>query len=207
MNLNTFFVIAIISIGFLIVVVAFSYVTVNATAPTAEDETITSVEYNPMVVNLDTIYNIPLSRELQLFTKRLCENHQLDYELVLAVMQVESRFDEEAYNPTSECIGLMQVNIINCTELYRVLRITDLKDPHQNIESGIYLLNKCFKQSEGNVNYALMMYNCGVNKAKQLWNEGVTETNYTRKVLEAKANLKIKEKIYYEETFKIEHYN
>ena len=64
-----------------------------------------------------------------------------------------------------------------------------------------------FPKSEGNVNYALMAYNCGASKAKKMWDEGVTETAYTRNVLKAKSSLKIKEKIYYEETITIEHYN
>lgn len=210
MSLNTFFVIAIIGIVFLIVVVAFSYVTVNATAPSPEKNTppaTVKTSTEPVLINTQVIYDIPLSQDLQIATQDVCLYRMLDYELVFAVMQVESNFDEKAYNPISKCIGLMQINPINIPELYKILRIQDLENPYDNIDSGVYLLQKCFKQSKGNINYALMIYNCGANKAKQLWDEGVTETDYTRKVLEAKENLKIKEKIYYKEVIEIEHYN
>lgn len=195
---------------FMFVVIVVSAVCVNAAAPSPGKNTppapvTTSTE--PVLINTQVIYDIPLSQDLQIATQDVCLWRMLDYELVFAIMQVESNFDENAYNPISKCIGLMQINPINIPELYNVLQIRDLENPYENIDSGVYLLQKCFKQSEGNINYALMIYNCGANKAKQLWDEGVTETDYTRKVLEAKENLKIKEKIYYKEVVEIEHYN
>lgn len=199
-----------------VVVVIFSYTTVEATAPTANPETVTQVKTEPVLTRTEIIYDIPLSEDLQLFTQALCRDYQLDCELVFAIMQIESNFNAKAFNSNSGCVGLMQINPINLPELVEKFpTVYDLYNPYDNITGGVYLLKKCFEQlpceSKDDASLAeslaLMIYNCGRNCAFRFIKAGCYETSYTAKVLEAKANLKIKEKIYYSEVVEIEHYN
>lgn len=176
---------------------------VSANAPTVEEEISEEQfvsETQTELVKTDVIYDVPLSDKLQIYTQEKCKEYAVEYELVLAVIQVESRYNENAYNVNSGCIGLMQINPINLPHLKAELLIEDIKNPYENILSGIYLLSKCFTPYDGITStetMALMMYNLGKTGAISLMQKGCYETSYTRKVLEAKENLTVREKIYY----------
>ena len=77
--------------------------------------------------------------------------------------------------------GLMQINACNVSWLTDELGVTDLFDPAQNIESGVYILSGYLKRYS--LADALMAYNCGEGGAKRLWKQGVHSTHYTKKVL------------------------
>lgn len=143
-----------------------------------------------------TIYDVPLSDELQIFTQELCEEYSIEYELVLSVMQVESSFNPDACNIETNCVGLMQVNTVNLCELLTELRIRGLWEPHDNIRCGVYLLSKASVGTD--TEHALMIYNCGLTGARKLWADGIHSTEYTRKVLTAREELKVRERIYEE---------
>jgi len=55
-------------------------------------------------------YNVPLSEYQQNYVQNLCEKYDLSYELVLAVMKVESNFDINAISDTGSSQGIMQIN-------------------------------------------------------------------------------------------------
>lgn len=147
-----------------------------------------------------TIYDVPLSDELQIFIQKLCEEYGIEYELVLSVMQVESSFNPDACNIETNCVGLMQINTVNLCELLTELRIRGLWEPHDNLRCGIYLLDKALKNADS-VEEALMIYNCGLTGARKLWSSGIYSTEYTRKVLTAREELKVRERIYEEVTY------
>lgn len=182
---------------FMFVVIVVSAVCVNAAAPSpSEENTLTVTTPSELVVRESIFYDVPLSDDLQLFTQQCCKEYGIEYELVLAIIQVESSFNPDAYNYNSNCYGLMQINRINLPEVMGVLMIKDIFDPCENILSGVYLLKRCFDYADS-TEFALMIYNCGLTGARELRLRGITESNYINKVLEAKANLKIREKIYY----------
>lgn len=143
------------------------------------------------------IYDVPLGRELQIFTQNTCERYGIEYELVLAIIQVESGFNPNAYNVETDCIGLMQVKSSNLPELIEELDVNYLYDPFDNILGGVYLLRKAFSY-DCNTEHALMIYNNGLTGARKLWADGIHLTEYTRKVLAAKDELKVRERIYEE---------
>lgn len=63
------------------------------------------------------------------------------------------------------------------------LGITDFLDPYQNSRSGLYILRNLFEKYE-KPEKVLMAYNLGETGAKKLWDQGIYETNYTKKVIE-----------------------
>ena len=91
----------------------------------------------------------------------------------------------------------MQINRINLPVLREKLGVTDLFDAYENVMGGIYLLRDCFKY-DGDAEHALMIYNNGLSGAKKLFYRGIHSTEYSRKVLEARDNLKVRERIYEE---------
>ena len=119
--------------------------------------------------------------ELQEFTYYLCEAYYIDFEFVMAVMYKESSFRADVISGTSD-YGLMQINKCNHATLTDALGITDFTDPYQNIHGGIYLLRGLFEKYEDPA-LVCMAYNLGEYGASVLWNKGVYETSYSRKVL------------------------
>lgn len=114
---------------------------------------------------------------------RICEKYDVPVDLILAVIYVESNFDPNAISATED-YGLMQINRINHAQLEKDLGITNILNPEQNIESGVYIFSKLLnKYSE---NEALMAYNLGEGGAKRLWAQGIYETGYTQEVQMAK---------------------
>lgn len=110
----------------------------------------------------------------------IAERYSVSAALIKAVIETESGFNPLLVSSTED-YGLMQINICNASWLREQLGITDLFDPAQNIESGVYILSGYLKRYS--LVDALMAYNCGEGGAKRLWRQGVHSTRYTQKVL------------------------
>ena len=178
-----------------IILILFVYAsTVNAEAPT---EATKEEETECKVIQCTTMYDVPISDDLQFFVQEWCKEYGIDPKLVLAVMSVESNFRPNAYNPDTDCCGLMQINTVNLPVLREKLGVTDLFNAYENAMGGIYLLRQALNY-DGDTEHALMIYNCGIGGAKKLFYKGVHSTEYSRKVLEVKDNLKVRERIYEE---------
>ena len=128
------------------------------------------------------LYDVPLSEELQRYTYKLCQEYHVDYELVLAVMSLESNFDPDIISDTND-YGLMQINRCNHTWLKNTLGITNILDPQDNIHAGVYMLSLYVNKYE-TVNEALMAYNMGEHGAARHWNAGTYTSPYVVRVLE-----------------------
>ena len=115
------------------------------------------------------IYDIPLSKELQEYTFTLCEENDLDYELILAIMEQESDYQERAISKTND-YGIMQINKANHRWLHEKLGIDNFLDAEQNIQAGIYMLTD-LTHSYGNTHKVLMAYNTGEAGAKSSGNK------------------------------------
>lgn len=172
-------------------IVMISSVSAKEEKPEKVQETTTTEITTQMNVEVQTIYNIPLSDELQIYTQEICKEYKVPFDLVVGIMFAESTFDLNAKN--GDCYGLMQVNTINAEELKNI-GVYDLKDAKQNIKSGVYLLSKALTKFD--LSGALIAYNWGESGAKEKLNNGITSTDYTRKVLKYAAGLEVKERIY-----------
>ncbi len=121
-----------------------------------------------------------LSPELQSIMVRMCDKYGVPYALALAVADHETRFDPDAKSSTND-YGLMQINTIN----FEWLREKGI-DPltyEGNIEAGVLILSKALDRY-GEIELALMAYNCGDTGAKRLWDAGTYSTKYSRGVME-----------------------
>ncbi len=134
-------------------------------------------------------YDIPLETELQDYIRKECDEMNVEMELVLAIMKVESDFNSDVISDTND-YGLMQINIVNHESLQKKLSIYDFLDPYDSARAGIYMLSG-LDWCENDVQ-RLMCYNMGVSGAKRAWNKGIQETEYSKKVLKTKEELREK---------------
>lgn len=110
----------------------------------------------------------------------IAEKYSVSATLINAIIKTESDFDSQKISETDD-YGLMQINICNAEWLKETLGVTNLLDPKQNIESGVYIISSYLARYS--LSDALMAYNCGEAGAKRLWQQGVHSTHYTQKVL------------------------
>jgi soluble lytic murein transglycosylase-like protein len=126
-------------------------------------------------------YDIPLSAELQEFTYEKSIQYDVDYLMVLAIMQEESGFRPDLVSESGD-YGLMQINESNHQYLRESLGITDFLDPKQNIEAGVFFLSGIYENNT-DPERILMVYNMGGSIAQSLWDLGRESTGYSRDVM------------------------
>lgn len=125
-------------------------------------------------------WDIPLDEDLQTYIHDLCEEYNMSYALIVALIDTESDFDTDAVSTTGD-YGLMQINEINHKDGY------DYTNAYDNVKHGIKALHKlCVKYEEAEL--ALMAYNMGEAGAAAAWNKGVYSTEYTRNIMEIKCS-------------------
>lgn len=124
---------------------------------------------------------IPLSRNLQERMQTFCGDCAVPYEIALAVVYQESRFQSDAEN--GSCVGLMQINQVNGDRLFSKIGVTDLRDPEQNLQAGIWMLGELFEKY-GEWNMVLTAYNNGESGAKKkFFDKGMISCPYSESVL------------------------
>lgn len=122
-----------------------------------------------------------LTYDLQELMQDQCERYGVPYALALAIAEVETHFDPDAVSPTHD-YGLMQINQVN-HEWLQGLGMDPLTHAG-NIEAGVYIIGG-YLERYGDTEQALMAYNNGPTGARKLWDAGVYQTDYTRKVMTA----------------------
>ncbi len=123
----------------------------------------------------------PLDTNLMTYIEEQCEKREIAPELALAIIKIESTFDPDSVSADGNCFGLMQIHKVNFKMLNSNIGITDLLDPYQNIEAGIYMISG-YVHKYNNIHSALMAYNIGESGAKKLWKKGYTSSYYSRTV-------------------------
>lgn len=127
--------------------------------------------------NLTAPYeNIPLKAEYQNYLEQRCADYGTDFFLVIALMESESQFDEEAEGDNGNSIGLMQINNVWWeTMSNKGLDIFDSKD---NIEAGLIILTSYLEKYADEAT-AIQMYKCGETRGRELLSSGIILTQCT----------------------------
>lgn len=156
----------------------------SATDEVIEEEKEPEIKINEVWVVRDSGFepvDKPMEVEYQEFLYLMAEKYDLDFYLLVSLIETESDFRADLISETND-YGLMQINKMNHEWLSNKLGITDFLDPYQNMKAGCYVLSKLMDSCDGNVTKALMSYNMGYEEADTLWKNGIYSTKYSDKV-------------------------
>ncbi len=136
-----------------------------------------SVKYNSNKI----YYDIKLSNAKQDYVRKMCKKYNVSFELVLAVMKVESGYREKAKSKTND-YGIMQINKGNHSFLRKKLGVSNFLDFEDNTQAGIYMLSR-YTAKHSDIHKVLMCYNLGEGAAAKKWKKGTMQTSYSKKVV------------------------
>lgn len=137
-----------------------------------------------------TLYDVPVDIELLDHISGLSADYEIPVELVLAVIEKESSFNEKAVSAVG-AKGLMQIIPEYHKDRMKRLGCSNLFDPKQNVTVGVDFLAELIEKNGGNLNKALTAYNFGQNGANKLFfSKGKESSYYSRSVLETAEKIK-----------------
>lgn len=135
------------------------------------------------------VRDISLPEERQEYLWNLCQEHSLDYDLMLAVMFHESSFNPEAKNVNKNGTvdsGYMQINSSNIDWVNELAgKEIDLFNPEDNILAGVLIFEYYQDSWKGKVDesilnrYTLNSYNMGITGYRKA---GFPDREYNRKI-------------------------
>ncbi len=119
------------------------------------------------------------SHEITRLVARTASKHQVDPDLVHAIIQVESQYNPHAISRKG-AMGLMQL----VPETARKYGVRNIFDPEQNIEGGVNYLKHLMELFGGDLPLSLAAYNAGENSVLRYGGiPSFQETrNYVRRV-------------------------
>ena len=130
-------------------------------------------DFSPLDVDMD--------EDLQEYVFNLCYCYNIDWTLVMALIEKESQYQSNVVSKTDD-YGLMQINKSNFEWLTDVTGVTDFLNEKDNIRCGVFVLRKLFEKYDDPCK-VLMAYNMGENGAGKLWDMGIYQTEYSQDVL------------------------
>ena len=139
-------------------------------------------------------YDIPLSKELQDYTRRICEEYgNVDETLVYALIKQESNFRVKALGDNGRSKGLMQIQEIWHKERMKKLGVDSLMTAKGNIRVGIDILSEKIDKYD-DLGKALTAYNAGDGGAyKYYFSKGIYANDYAKKIIKNKDKFKMLE--------------
>lgn len=150
------------------------------TEPPETSQATEPTETEPEVI----LYDVPLSEDLQLHIIAQAESQGIDPAIVMAMIWRESRFNTLCVGDSGNSLGLMQIQPRWHSGLMAQLGCPDLHDPFQNVTVGINILGSHIERYDGNLEMALVSYNCGATGAyNNYFGQGVYSSKYSQAVL------------------------
>lgn len=135
-------------------------------------------------------YDVPLTEEEQDILRAFCRDYNVSFPLMISLIQIESYFDPNCISHTND-YGLCQINECHMEWLTEVYGRSDYLDMYFSMECGTFLLSR-FLDLDYTVEQALMCYNLSENGMLRKWNQGVTHTYYSDKIIKAFNELTVK---------------
>ena len=139
-------------------------------------------------------YDIPLSKELQDYTRKICEEYgNVDETLVYALIKQESNFRIKALGDNGKSKGLMQIQEMWHKKRMKKLGVDSLMTAKGNIRVGIDILSEKIDKYD-DLGKALTAYNAGDGGAyKYYFSKGIYANDYAKKIIKNKDKFKILE--------------
>ena len=139
-------------------------------------------------------YDIPLSKELQDYTRKICEKYgNVDETLVYALIKQESNFRVKALGDNGKSKGLMQIQEMWHKKRMKKLGVDSLMTAKGNIRVGIDILSEKIDKYD-DLGKALTAYNAGDAGAyKYYFSKGIYANDYAKKIIKNKDKFKVLE--------------
>lgn len=120
-----------------------------------------------------------------------CEERDIDYYVLVALIERESGYHWDATGDSGESKGYMQIKEKYHTKRMGVENVRDLHNPYGNIRVGLNFLQELLNKGDSkDYHYALMSYNLGESKCRSYNNEGIYSTQYSRGILKRAQEIK-----------------
>lgn len=104
-------------------------------------------------------------KQIEEHIRYFSNKYGVEYNLVKAVIKVESDFNPNALSPAG-AMGLMQL----MPETAEILEVEDIFNPRDNIEGGVRLLKILLDRFNNNISLALAAYHAGANRVEKYKN-------------------------------------
>lgn len=157
--------------------------TIATTAETTEYITEPTETEEPTIEPSVTLYDVPLSEELQLHIIETAEAHGIDPVVIFAMAYRESSYKADNIGDGGNSYGLLQVQPKWHKKRMEKLGCTDLLDPYQNVTVAVdYLAEQIARY--GDLTKGLVAYNAGHYKG--------AVTQYAKNVLATAEELRVK---------------
>ena len=121
---------------------------------------------------------------VQVYLWSLCKQRNLDYYMVVALIEHESHYQYDALGDNGNSKGYMQIYEKWHKDRMAEEFCDDLLNPYGNIRVGLNFLDEIWSQyGNSGDNCCLMVYNMGASTARNLWAQGQYSTTYSRGIL------------------------
>lgn len=121
---------------------------------------------------------------VQVYLWSLCKEKNLDYYLVLALIERESHYKYDCEGDYGNSLGYMQIYQKYHYERMEKEGVSNLLDPYGNIRVGTTFLQELFKDyGNSGENCVLMVYNMGAGGANRCWRKGIYSSEYSRGIV------------------------
>lgn len=133
---------------------------------------------------------------MQMYTYIVCKKYNVDYEMVFALIEQESKCVFTASGDNGSSSGYMQIAKRWHLERMNRLGFTDLKNPYHNVVVGIDYIAELQERLKGipediRPYYVLAAYNHGYDGAKKnLWDKGIYKYSYNEQIMARARELK-----------------
>lgn len=134
--------------------------TEEVTEPTETEPTVTEATEPAETLPPITLYDVPLSEELQIHMIELAKVNGIDPAILFAIAHRESNYRADVIGDSGASVGLMQVQPYWHSERMERLGCTDLLDPFQNVTVAVDYLVELLTRY-GTIDKALVAYNKG----------------------------------------------
>lgn len=112
----------------------------------------------------------------------LCQEREIDYYIMIALIERESGYQHDASGDGGGSKGYMQIAQKWHEERMAEEGAEDLYNPYQTLRVGLNLVDELYERY-GDWGKVLMCYNMGESLAKEYWDRGEYSTDYSRGII------------------------
>ena len=145
----------------------------------------TKATIKPQKTITKKIYSsVPFTAKFQKWIDNKCKEYGISTNVVMGVIETESKFTINAMGDNGEAYGLMQIQKKWHKKRMQKVNAVNLLNCYDNVHVGVDYLAELYKANNKNWHKALMAYNGGQAYANRRVKNGIYSSEYSRNVME-----------------------